>query len=185
VILAWRGLIGAVMLALGFAALPGCAVAPSVASNDRLDSIAGRLSVRIASEPERGLNAGFELIGTAIEGRLLLSGPLGATAAQARWSRGRAWLAVGGVETTYADLDLLAFVALGERIPMAALFDWLRGRPWPGASADARNDGLPGFEQLGWQIGLERWPEGWVQAYRPAKLNHPAVTVRVRLEPAA
>ena len=184
-ILAWRWLIGAALVATALAALPGCAGVPSVASNDRIDSVSGRLSVRIASEPERGVNAGFELIGTAIEGRLLLSGPLGATAAQARWSRGQAWLAVGGVETSYADLDLLTFAALGERIPMAALFDWLRGRPWPGAPAAARSDGMPGFDQLGWQVGLARWPEGWVEAYRPAKLSQPAVTVRVRLEPAA
>jgi hypothetical protein len=38
-----------------------------------------------------------------------------------------------------------------------------------------------GFEQLGWQIRLERLNEGFVEAYRPAP---PTVTVRARLEEA-
>ena len=183
-ILGWRGLFGSALLCLLLGALAGCASLMPVTA-DRSDSLSGRLSVRIAGTPERGLSAGFELVGTPIEGRLLLSGPLGTTAAQARWSGGQAWLASAGVETAYVDLDALIAAALGERIPMTALFDWLRGRPWAGAPAAARGDGLPGFEQLGWQVQLARWAEGWVEAYRPASLTRPEVTVRVRLEPAA
>ena len=62
---------------------------------------------------------------------------------------------------------------------MAALFDWLRGRPWPDAASQLRGDGVPGFEQLGWQIDLARWAEGRVEARRVAP---PVVTVRVRLD---
>jgi outer membrane lipoprotein LolB len=68
---------------------------------------------------------------------------------------------------------------LGEQVPLTALFSWLRGRAWPGAVSVARADGAPGFEQLGWQIDLERWADGAVQAERMAP---PVITVRARVE---
>ena len=127
------------------------------------------------------MSAGFELSGSAPQGQLRLSGPLGTTLALARWAPGQAVLASAGSETRFADLDSLSAAALGEAVPMAALFDWLRGRPWAGAASQARGDGVPGFEQLGWQIDLARWSDGWVEARRAAP---PAVTVRARLDPA-
>ena len=144
-------------------------------------TVSGRLSVRVADQPERGLSAAFELQGSASQGQLLLSGPLGTTLARAVWSPGMAVLASAGSETRFADLDSLTTAALGEAVPLAALFDWLRGRPWAGAASQARSDGVPGFEQLGWQVDLARWSDGWVEARRAAP---PAVTVRARLEPA-
>ena len=144
-------------------------------------TVSGRLSVRVAGQPERGISADFELQGSARDGQLLLSGPLGTTLARAVWSPGQAVLASAGSETRFPDLDSLTTAALGEAVPMAALFDWLRGRPWAGAGSVARGDGVPGFEQLGWQIDLARWAEGWVEARRAAP---PAVTVKARLEPA-
>ena len=143
------------------------------------DGLSGRLSVRIDGQPERSLSAGFELTGSAENGMLALSGPLGTTLAQARWHPGQALLASGGTETQFADLDSLAGAVLGEAMPMAALFDWLRGRAWAGAAATPRPDGAPGFVQLGWQIDLARWADGWVDASRSTP---PVVTVRVRLE---
>ena len=174
----WRRIGGAV-LAAGLLVLTGCAQAP-VAPADGNPPLAGRLSVRVAGQPERSVSAGFELSGSADSGSLQLSGPLGTTAAQARWSAGQAVLArPGSDDTRFASLDALAAAALGEAIPMAALFDWLRGRAWPGAPATARADGVAGFEQLGWQINLARWADGWVDAHRAAP---PAVTVQVRLD---
>lgn len=141
--------------------------------------LSGRLLVRIDSQPPRSVSAQFELTGTPAEGTLVLSGPLGATAAQARWARGEAVLKSGGKETRYPDLDSLAEEALGERIPIAALFDWLRGRPWSGAASTPRRDGAPGFEQLGWRINLARAAEGSIDAERAGA---PAVLVRARLD---
>jgi len=156
----------------------GCAT-PRVPADDILS---GRLSVRIDGQPDRAVNASFDLSGSAREGQLLLSGPLGTTAARARWSPGQAWLQVGDTETRHADLDALATAALGEPVPIAALFDWLRGRAWVGAPSTARGDGVPGFVQLGWQVDLARWADGWVEAVRSAP---PVITVRARLEPAS
>jgi outer membrane lipoprotein LolB len=171
---------GAALLRLAGLAVPffvaGCAsLAPAPGS------ISGRLSVRVDGQPERAVSAGFELAGNAERGSLLLTGPLGATAAQASWSPGQALLRSGSSETRHADLDSLGQAALGEALPMAALFDWLRGRAWAGAPALPRTDGQPGFQQLGWQIDLARWADGALEAVR---LAPPVVTVRARLEAA-
>jgi outer membrane lipoprotein LolB len=81
--------------------------------------------------------------------------------------------------STFATLDALAQELIGESLPMAALLEWLRGRPWAGAPSRARDDG---FEQLGWQVGLAGYADGLLQATRD---RPPAVSVRARLEPSS
>lgn len=167
------------LAALGAACLAslaaGCAsVAPTAA--ERLFS--GRLAVSVTGQPERSFSAGFDLSGSALKGELLLTGPLGTTAARARWAPGLAELSSAQGNSHYASLDALAEQALGQAIPMGALFDWLQGRPWPDAPAVAFADGRPGFEQLGWQVGLSRLAQGWLEATRIAS---PVVQVRIRL----
>jgi outer membrane lipoprotein LolB len=81
--------------------------------------------------PARTLTAAFELNGGPRAGRLDLSTPLGSILAQARWEPGEVVLATPRGESTFADLDALTRQALGESVPVAALFDWLQGRPWP------------------------------------------------------
>jgi outer membrane lipoprotein LolB len=170
----WR-LAGSTGLALVLALTGGCAsLAPPAA-----DGLSGRLSVRVEGQPERAVSAGFELSGNAERGSLQLSGPLGATAAQASWSPGQAVLRSAGGESRHADLDSLGQAALGEALPMAALFDWLRGQAWAGAPSRPRADGQPGFQQLGWQIDLARWADGTLEAVR---LAPPVITVRARVE---
>jgi outer membrane lipoprotein LolB len=160
--------------------LAGCATPPAPLGAPA-EVLSGRLSVRIEGQADRSIAAGFDLSGSAREGQLLLSGPLGTTAARARWSPGQAVLNSGGQTSHHADLDALATAALGEAVPIAALFDWLRGRAWAGAPAHPRADGSAGFEQLGWQVSLARWAEGWIEAVRTAP---PVITVKARLEPA-
>jgi outer membrane lipoprotein LolB len=174
VILARQGRAATAGALLAAAALAGCAT-PGPAG----PVLSGRLLVRVDGQPERGVSAGFELSGSAERGALALSGPLGTTAAQARWSPGQATLASAGSQTRYDDLDTLASAVLGEPVPIVALFDWLRGRAWPGAESHERTDGQPGFEQLGWRVSLARWAEGWVEAVRAAP---PAITVRAKME---
>ena len=158
--------------------LSACASTPPAAVPG--DRLSGRLLVRVADTPPRSLSADFELTGSARQGQLVLDGPLGTTAARARWAPGEAVLITAGGEVLAADLDALAVRALGEAIPMAALFDWLRGRAWPGAASTPRTDGVPGFDQLGWQVDLARQAEGWIEARR---VSAPEVLVRVRLTP--
>ena len=159
--------------------LAGCANLPNaVAPGDQ--PLSGRLSVRVDGQPGRAVSGGFELQGDAQRGVLLLTGPLGTTALRATWSPGQAVLNSGSSEAHYADLDSLGQAALGEALPMAALFDWLRGRPWGDAASLPRTDGVAGFQQLGWLIDLSRWSQGALDAVR---LAPPAITVRARLEP--
>ncbi|MCG3190285.1 MAG: Outer-membrane lipoprotein LolB [Burkholderiaceae bacterium] len=141
--------------------------------------LSGRLSVRVDSDPPRALSAAFELSGNARSGALVLTSPLGSTLAQAHWTPDEAVLETPSARTSYPDVDALAEHALGERVPLAALFDWLRGRPWAGAASRALRDDERGFTQLGWRVTLPQGAHGWVEAHRNAA---PAVTLRARID---
>ena len=162
--------------------LAACASVPQGATPVG-EALSGRLAVRVDGGDgvaERSENAAFELQGTPQVGRLNLATPLGTVIAQARWAPGSVVLATPQGERNFADLDALTREVLGESVPVAALFDWLRGRPWPGAASTASaapHD--PGFTQLGWAVSLARFEEGWVVARRA---RAPAVTVRAKLD---
>ena len=108
------------------------------------DSFAGRLSVRVeptGSAPARSLAAAFDLRGSAAAGSLGLSTPLGSMLAQARWQPGSVVLVTPQGSRRFADLDALTREVLGESVPIEAWFDWLHGRPWPGAREHAAGRG--------------------------------------------
>ncbi len=168
---AWRRwpLVVAALL-LGCAALPPDMSAPVAA---------GRLLVRVDSQPARSLSGEFELRGNPQSGSLRLIGPLGSIAADARWSPQQSSLTTAQGRSEFDSLDALSQAALGESVPVAALFDWLRGRAWAQAPSQALADGAPGFWQLGWQVRLAQLAEGWIEAEREAP---PRVTLRAKLE---
>ncbi|QPF75423.1 outer membrane lipoprotein LolB [Roseateles sp. DAIF2] len=171
------------LLALAFVAplLAGCAnlqrEAPPAAQDGDL-RLSGRLSVQVSGRG--GDSAAFELLGSPEAGRLELSTPLGSLVARARWSRAEVLLQTPREERRFEDLDSLTREMLGEPVPVAALFDWLRGRPWPRAGSQPLEGAAQGFAQLGWQIDLSRFGDGLIVANRPAE---PAVTLRARLDP--
>jgi outer membrane lipoprotein LolB len=140
--------------------------------------LSGRLSVQV--QGRGGDSASFELLGSPAAGRLELSTPLGSLVARARWSPAEVLLQTPGEERRYEDLDALTREMLGETVPVAALFDWLRGRPWPEAASEPLPAPDRGFVQLGWQIDLSRFDEGLLLARRPAE---PVVQLRARLAP--
>jgi outer membrane lipoprotein LolB len=162
-------------------ALAGCTTLPQ----ERLpgDLISGRLSVRVeATEGAAGraLSAVFELQGNADQGRLDLATPLGTMLAQVRWLPGSATLATSQDTSPYPDLNALTTHLLGESVPIAALFDWLRGRPWPAAPSTALPDATrAGFSQLDWQVDLTAFGDALVIARRD---RPPAVTVRAKVD---
>lgn len=159
-------------------ALTGCASVGQQAPADTA-TLSGKLSVRVdatSTTPSRSESGNFELKGTPEAGQLNLSTPLGTVMAQARWAGQRAWLATSQGETAYPNLDSLTQEMLGESLPVAALFDWLRGRPWPGT---AHRTTPSGFDQLGWSVDLARFSEGWVSAKRA---QAPAVLVRAKVD---
>jgi outer membrane lipoprotein LolB len=159
------------------ALLAACAsVAPVV---DPQPWTSGRLSLRIdaiGTTPARREASAFDLRGSAERGELRLNSPLGLQIAAARWAPGLAVLTTSEGERRFDSLDDLSRAALGEALPLAALPDWLAGRPWSGAGHLALDDG---FEQAGWRVVLARRTEGWIEARRESP---PAVTVRVRLD---
>lgn len=152
--------------------LGACATKPPLLEGDRFS---GRLALKVEGDAAKSMSASFELEGGPQRGRLSLTTPLGTQVAQARWAPGEVVLAGSGGERLYNDLDELSRDALGESVPLAALFDWLRGRPWAGAPS---RETPTGFEQLGWQVDRQRAGEGLIVVSRQA----PAVTLRVKLD---
>jgi outer membrane lipoprotein LolB len=142
-------------LALASLALAACAPLPPARPDG--EGWQGKLGYRLeAADGERAQagSAQFDLQGSARAGQLQLTSPLGTTLASASWGPQGLSLFDGRDTWTYADLDALG-AALGERLgglplPLAALFDWLSGRPWAAAEHTAR--GPDQFEQLGWRV---------------------------------
>jgi outer membrane lipoprotein LolB len=138
--------------------------------------LSGRISVSIAGDVHRrgtGGAASFELFGSPEAGRLELTAPLGGLVARASWQVGVARLETPDGERRFADLDSLTRELLGEPVPVTALFDWLQGRPWPGAPHRSTEKG---FEQLGWRI------EPRLPALVAIRLSEPVVTLRAKLD---
>jgi outer membrane lipoprotein LolB len=75
-------------------------------------------------------------------------------------------------------LSELSRQLLGENVPLEALFDWLRGRPWPATSHERT---AQGFVQQGWAVDLSGLGEGRLTARRD---QAPAILLRARLETA-
>lgn len=166
-----------VLWALGSAGLvSACATRPPSGS----DVLSGRLAVQVAataSAAARQISSGFELRGGTQAGELDLLSPLGTVVARARWRPGTVEVASSEGTRRFASLSELARQTVGESIPLEALADWLRARPWSGASHAATDTG---FEQAGWRVDVSRASEGFIVVRREAP--EPAVTLRARLD---
>lgn len=158
-------------------ALAGCAQLPKAppAASDGA-RLSGRLSVTVAGTVHNrgtGGAASFDLFGDPQAGRLELTSPLGTLIARATWRPGLVSLQTPDGERRFDDLDALTREMLGETVPVAALFDWLKARPWPAAPHQKT---ASGFEQLGWRI------EPKLPSLVAIRLAEPIVTLRARLE---
>jgi outer membrane lipoprotein LolB len=142
-------------IALAMALVTGCATPPRPAAAVAVDRAAGpwsgRLALQVADKPGQSFSAGFELKGDARAGELTLYSPLGGTLAALAWRPGSATLGSGGQLREFASLDELVAQVAGEPIPIAALFDWLRGLDTPVA---------------GWRADLSQLAQGRVAAKR-------------------
>ncbi len=166
---------------LAAALLAGCANLTPLAPVAEGESFSGRLALHVealGTAPTRAFSAAFDLRGGARAGALGLSTPLGSMLAQARWQPSEVVLATPQGTRRYYDLDALTREVLGESVPIEAWFDWLHGRPWPGAPSSST--GAASFAQLGWTVELGRLGEGAVSAQRSEPL--PVVTVRIQLD---
>jgi outer membrane lipoprotein LolB len=158
---------------------------------------AGKLGVRTDAAPDqpaRSMSGQFELSGSASSGQLVLTSPIGTTIARARWSDpvgtqgtpSKIELEADGGTTHYATLEDMMQHAIGDQLPLAAMFDWLDGRPFPDAPVRRGADGSS-FDQLGWHVDLSQLAGNrLIDAQRPQPA--PVLHVRVKLdaaEPAA
>ena len=200
----WRLVVAAGALVALAAA---CTTVPPPPPAGTGDVISGRLALRVepvGSQSGRAVSAAFDLRGDSSAGTLGLSTPLGSLIAQARWSAAEVVLTTPRETRRFASLDELTREALGESVPIEAWFDWLRGRPWPGApsasvgaAAIAPVDvaagastaaapsassaaSAPGFRQLGWRVDLAQFGVGTIAATRETPA--PVVSVRIRLD---
>lgn len=151
------------MAALALAWLAGCASPPPAAPGEQVFS--GRLALTIEGRQDQSFSAGFDLRGAAAAGELTLRNPLGGVVAVLQWAPGGATLQTGGQTRQFASLDALAQEATGTTLPVAALFDWLRGEATQAA---------------GWSPDVSQVAEGRVRAQRlvPA----PAADLRIALD---
>ena len=153
----------------------------------------GRLAVRTDAAPDlpaRSVSGQFELSGNASSGQLVLTSPIGTTVARARWSDpvgtqgvpSKIELEADGGTTRYATLEEMMQRAIGDQLPLPAMFDWLSGHPWPAASVQRGADGAS-FDQLGWHVDLSQFAgNNLIDAQRPQPA--PTLHVRVKLDAA-
>ena len=138
------------LLALLVLGVTGCASPPRVA-DPAATSWSGRLALQVEDQPSQSFSAGFELKGSAQAGELTLNSPIGGTLAVLSWRPGSATLLSGGKSSQFESVEALVAHATGSPIPVAALFDWLRGIDSP----------VPG-----WKADLSQLPQGRILAKR-------------------
>ena len=147
--------------------IAGCATPIKSTGNfDPENHWQGRIAIKVLSTPPQAFSADFELDGQGEAGTLALFSPLGTTVAQMEWAPGLAQLRNGGELRTFDSLSALAQQATGTELPVAALFDWLRGTATTAP---------------GWEADLSQLTEGRLLARRKTD-SAPAVELRILLE---
>ena len=145
--------------------LAGCAQ-PMPSAPVEENSWTGRIALQIDGQASQSFSAMFELRGTAQAGGLVLLSPFGNRIAQLDWKDGHAQLVSGQDTRTSDSLDTLLQDVTGTRIPVTALFSWLKGTQ---ASA------------TGWQADLTGIADGRLTARRDDP--QPTATLRIALTP--
>jgi outer membrane lipoprotein LolB len=145
--------------------LAGCAVPPRAPAGDDAQVWTGRLALTVEGNQSQSFSAAFELRGQPEAGQLTLYSPLGGTLAVLAWTPQAATLRSGEQVRQFASIDALAVEATGSALPLAALFDWLRGVETAAA---------------GWQADVSQLPQGRLRAQRSAP--PPAADLRVALD---
>ena len=145
--------------------LAGCAQ-PMPSAPVEENSWTGRIALQIDGQASQSFSAMFELRGTAQAGGLVLLSPFGNRMAQLDWKDGHAQLVSSQDTRTSDSLDTLLQDVTGTRIPVTALFSWLKGTQ---ASA------------TGWQADLTGIADGRLTARRDDP--QPTATLRIALTP--
>lgn len=147
-------------------------------------ALQGQLSVKLQAFrglDAKGVSMGFFFNGGPQGGQLDLMTPMGSQVARVHWTPTQAWLQTDQGERHFDTLGELSADVLGEPLPLAALMNWVQGRPDPDLPA-AVNITPYSFEQSGWQIDTTDIGIGRLNAQRPASPALRGITVRIRLD---
>jgi outer membrane lipoprotein LolB len=147
--------------------LAGCATPPRPSGpvDAQTGPWSGRLALKVQDKPGDSFSAGFELKGNARAGELALYSPLGGTLALLSWEPGAATLRTGNDTRQFPSVDALVAQVTGATVPVAALFDWLRGLD---------------TQVAGWTPDLSQLAQGRVAARRSQPT--PEADLRIVLE---
>jgi outer membrane lipoprotein LolB len=125
----------------------------------------GRMAIQVLKDPPESLSAGFELQGSAQAGEMVLLSPIGTTLARLEWTPQGARLTQGQQQVDSPSLQRLGARLTGTELPIAALFEWLAGRP---------------AEAPGWQVDLSAHAQGRIRAER--REPSPGAVLRIALD---
>ena len=142
----------------------GCA-SPRMIPVDDKAYWSGRMAIQVLKDPPESLSAGFELQGSALVGEMVLLSPIGTTLARLEWTPQGARLAQGQQQVDSPSLQRLGARLTGTELPIAALFEWLAGRP---------------AEAHGWQVDLSAHAQGRIRAER--REPSPGAVLRIALD---
>ena len=151
--------------------LTACTTPEQLKNTDETMYFAGRLSLteitenhNIAQQNTQSWTAHFELAGAPEQGQLMLYTPVGTTVAKVVWQSRRAQVETSDGKVEYFNgLDELSHAYFQQNIPIAALFDWLQGKPTQ-------------QHITGWEVDLSRAERGIIKAER--RTPQPRVTLR-------
>lgn len=153
---------------LCMALLAACATPPPAPAGTSFE-LTGRVAVRSTQDAASGRL--FWRHGPAFDD-LMISTPLGQGIAEiTRRAQQYTLTTADSRRISASDPEALTEQALGWRLPLAGLPDWVRGQPYPGAEVETRygENGRPLFiRQLGWTIEYLAYDD---QAGLPTRLR--------------
>ena len=152
-------------LALSSALLAAGCATPQLTPVDANAYWSGRMAIQVLKNPPESLSAGFELQGSAQAGEMVLLSPIGTTLARLEWTPQGARLVQGQQQVDSPSLQRLGARLTGTELPIAALFEWLAGRP---------------AEAAGWQVDLSAHAQGRISAER--REPSPGAVLRIALD---
>lgn len=142
--------------------------------------LAGRIAVRYRSEAASG-NLAWRHTSDADE--MLMTTPIGSSVARIVRTGAQVVLTTSdGQVYRAADAESLTDKALGFRVPLAGLADWIRGRAVEGQPAQAKRDAqgrLAVLEQSGWRIEYQAFREDGLPVR--LKLDYPGIELRIAI----
>jgi outer membrane lipoprotein LolB len=144
--------------------LTSCA-SPRMPVDDPQAYWSGRMAIQVLKHPPESMSASFELQGSAQKGELLMLSPIGTTLARLVWTPDWAQLTQGSQAVESSNLPTLVERLTGTELPIAALFEWLAGRP---------------AQVPGWHADLSGHAQGRISAER--LVPTPATAVRIVLD---